>query len=97
MTRVVRPGGRVIVLEFGQPAGRGFGTLYNFYCRHLLPRFGGLVTGDREAYEYLQRSSGRFPCADEFVAMMRESANFASVDFTPLTLGIAYLYRGVKQ
>ncbi len=97
MARVVRPGGRVIVLEFGQPAGRGFGTLYDFYRRHLLPRFGGLVTGDREAYEYLERSSGRFPCGDEFVAMMRESANFASVDFTPLTFGIAYLYRGVKS
>jgi demethylmenaquinone methyltransferase/2-methoxy-6-polyprenyl-1,4-benzoquinol methylase len=97
MTRVVRPGGRVIVLEFGQPRGRTFGALYTFYCRHILPRFGGLVTGDREAYEYLQRSSGRFPCGDEFVAMMQDAADFASIDAAPLTFGIAYLYRGVKR
>jgi demethylmenaquinone methyltransferase / 2-methoxy-6-polyprenyl-1,4-benzoquinol methylase len=96
MARVVRPGGRVIVLEFGQPPGRGFGALYTFYCRHLLPRFGGLVTGDREAYEYLQRSSGRFPCGQEFVEMMRDAANFTTIDVAPLTFGIAYLYRGVK-
>jgi len=97
MTRVVRPGGRVIVLEFGQPRGRVFGSLYDFYRRILLPRLGGLVTGEKEAYEYLERSAGRFPCGDELVTLMREAAQFASVDFKPLTLGIAYLYCGVKQ
>ena len=55
------------------------------------------LTGDRAAYSYLQRSAGRFPCGEEFVALMRESADFASVDFVPLTFGIAYLYRGVKR
>jgi demethylmenaquinone methyltransferase/2-methoxy-6-polyprenyl-1,4-benzoquinol methylase len=96
LARVVKPGGRVIVLEFGQPQGRFFGALYSFYTRHLLPRIGGMLTGDRAAYSYLQTSAGRFPCGDDFVALMRDSASFASVDFRPLTFGIAYLYRGVK-
>ena len=97
MARVVRSGGRVIVLEFGQPRGRLFGALYDWYSRHILPRLGGAVTGDAAAYRYLQTSSGRFPCGDDFVALMRESADFASIDYVPLTFGIAYLYRGVKK
>ncbi len=97
MARVVRPGGRVIVLEFGQPQGRVFGALYDVYARRILPRLGGAVTGDAEAYEYLQKSAGRFPCGEDFVALMRESADFATVDYTTLTFGVAYLYRGVKR
>ena len=97
LARVVRGGGRVVVLEFGQPQSRLFGALYSAYTRHLLPRIGGLLTGDREAYAYLQRSAGRFPCGEDFASLMRESAPFASVTFTPLTFGIAYLYVGVKK
>ena len=97
MARVVRSGGRVIVLEFGQPRSRAFGALYNWYSHHILPRLGGAVTGDTDAYRYLQTSSGRFPSGDDFVALMRESAGFATIDFVPLTFGIAYLYRGVKK
>lgn len=97
MARVIRSGGRVIVLEFGQPQSRLFGALYDWYTRHILPRLGGALTGDRAAYKYLQTSAGRFPCGDDFVQLMRESADFASVDVTPLTFGIAYLYRGVKR
>lgn len=97
MARVVKPGGRVIVLEFGQPPNRLFSKLYDVYTRHILPRLGGLLTGKRDAYEYLQKSAGRFPCGDDFVQLMRESADFASIDYVPLTFGIAYLYRGVKR
>lgn len=96
MARVAKKGGRVMVLEFGQPRHRAFGASYNFYSRHILPRLGGALTGDRAAYEYLQKSAGRFPCGEEFVALMREAADFASIDYVPLTMGIAYLYRGVK-
>ena len=97
MARVVRPGGRVIVLEFGQPRGRLFGALYDVYRRRILPRVGGAVTGERGAYEYLEESAGRFPCGDEFAALMQEAAAFTAVESVPLTFGIAYLYRGVKQ
>lgn len=97
MARVVRPGGRVIVLEFGQPRSRSFGALYHWYSHHVLPRLGGAVTGEEAAYRYLQTSSGLFPCGDDFVALMRESADFSAIDYIPLTFGIAYLYRGVKK
>jgi demethylmenaquinone methyltransferase / 2-methoxy-6-polyprenyl-1,4-benzoquinol methylase len=97
MARVVRSGGRVIVLEFGQPRSRAFGAVYDGYSKHVLPRIGGVLTGDRSAYSYLQTSAGRFPCGDEFVALMREAADFERVDVTPLTFGIAYLYRGIKR
>lgn len=96
MARVVRPGGRVIVLEFGQPRSRMFGALYDFYRRHVLPRVGGMVTGEHDAYEYLERSAGRFPCGDDFVALMNRSADFRTVEYVPLSFGIAYLYKGVK-
>jgi demethylmenaquinone methyltransferase / 2-methoxy-6-polyprenyl-1,4-benzoquinol methylase len=97
MARVVRSGGRVIVLEFGQPRSRLFGAFYDWYTRVVMPRIGGALTGEREAYSYLQRSAERFPCGEEFVQLMRESADFASVDVQPLTFGIAYLYRGIKR
>jgi demethylmenaquinone methyltransferase/2-methoxy-6-polyprenyl-1,4-benzoquinol methylase len=96
LARVLRPGGRVIILEFGQPPNRAFRALYDFYSARVLPRLGGLVTGDRAAYEYLERSASRFPCGEEFAQMMRESGGFASVDYEALTFGIAYLYRGEK-
>jgi demethylmenaquinone methyltransferase/2-methoxy-6-polyprenyl-1,4-benzoquinol methylase len=94
MARVVRPGGRVVVLEFGQPRG-AVGALYDLYRRHVLPRVGGAITGQREAYEYLESSSAKFPSGEAFVSLMRESAAFASVDAQPLTFGVAWLYRGV--
>lgn len=94
MARVVRPGGRVIVLEFGQPPNRIIGSLYDAYRRHFMPRLGGAVTGERGAYEYLESSAARFPCGDDFVAMMRGAAAFSSIDYRKLTFGVAYLYRG---
>jgi demethylmenaquinone methyltransferase/2-methoxy-6-polyprenyl-1,4-benzoquinol methylase len=95
--RVVRPGGCVLILEFGQPHSRLFGAMYSFYRKLLLPRLGGLVTGERSAYDYLETSSAKFPCGDDFVALMRENGTFESVEYRSLSLGIAYLYKGVKS
>ena len=97
MTRVVKPGGRVIVLEFGQPRRRAVGSLYHWYSRKILPRLGGAITGERDAYEYLQKSADRFPCGEDFVSLMRESAAFAAIEYRELTFGVAYLYKGVKR
>jgi demethylmenaquinone methyltransferase/2-methoxy-6-polyprenyl-1,4-benzoquinol methylase len=85
-----------MVLEFGQPQNRAFGALYDFYRRRVLPNVGGAVTGRKQAYEYLESSAARFPCGEEFARLMRESGPFASVEWKPLTFGIAYLYKGVK-
>jgi demethylmenaquinone methyltransferase / 2-methoxy-6-polyprenyl-1,4-benzoquinol methylase len=95
--RVVRSGGRVMVLEFGQPPNRVVSAGYNWYRAHILPRLGGMLTGKRDAYEYLESSAAAFPCGEEFATLMRGTGAFASVEYERLSFGIAYLYRGVKQ
>lgn len=94
MARVIRPGGRVVVLEFGQPGGALFGPMYRFYSRRVLPALGGLVSGDRSAYEYLDRTSSSFPAGPAFADRMRATGVFRSVAFHPLTGGVAYVYVG---
>ena len=93
--RVTRSGGVVMVLEFGQPVIPGFRGVYNLYSRVLLPRIGGLITGQGSAYRYLQDSSAQFPCRRDFVELMMKTGRFSSVEFRSLTGGIAYMYRGV--
>ena len=96
MVRVCRPGGRVAVLEFSKPNNRAFNAVYQAYFRTVLPRIGQVVSGSRElAYEYLPQSVAEFPCGRELAAMM-EQAGLCSVQFKPLTFGIATLYWGRK-
>jgi demethylmenaquinone methyltransferase / 2-methoxy-6-polyprenyl-1,4-benzoquinol methylase len=96
MARVVRPGGRVVVLEFGQPRGI-VGAFYNMYSNHVIPFVGGILTGKREAYSYLNRTAAAFPCRDEFVALMEETSAFSEISYTPVTFGIAYIYVGIVK
>lgn len=91
--RVVRPGGSVIVLEFGQPKSAAFGALYRFYSTQVLPKIGGLISGKPDAYEYLQNSSNQFPCREAFLDLARSTGAFSKLEYRPLTGGIAYLYK----
>ncbi len=93
MHRVVRPGGRVVVLEFGQPRG-AWGHMYRWYSRHVMPRIGGLITGDRAAYEYLPATAAAFPAGEDFVALMQEVGAWHDLTAQPLTGGIAWIYAG---
>ena len=95
MARVVKTGGCVIVLEFGQPRGP-FGALFRAYSRGVMPVVGGLLTGNRAAYEYLPRTAAAFPAGEKFLDVMRESDAFSAMEAHPLTFGTAYVYRGVK-
>lgn len=97
MARAVKPGGHVMVLEFGQVKAPVIGPLYNWYSEKVLPVIGGLITGQKQAYEYLQKSSAAFPCGDEFVALMKSTGRFSDVEYTTLTGGIAYVYRGTVK
>lgn len=94
MARVVRPGGRVVVIEFGQPQGV-FGALFRFYSNVVIPFVGGLLSGKRAAYSYLVETSGKFPSGEKFLALMRQSGGFADIRAYPQTFGVAYIYIGV--
>jgi demethylmenaquinone methyltransferase/2-methoxy-6-polyprenyl-1,4-benzoquinol methylase len=92
--RVLRPAGRLFVLEFSQPA-RWFRPLYFFYLEKLLPAAAGLVTGDRAAYVYLNRTIREFPDRAALAAEIR-AAGFADVTATAMTFGIVALHEAQK-
>jgi demethylmenaquinone methyltransferase/2-methoxy-6-polyprenyl-1,4-benzoquinol methylase len=92
--RVLRPGGRLVVLEFSVPRGV-LGSLYRVYLGRILPRIGGFVSGDRGAYSYLPASVERFFAPEAFGTLMKD-AGFTSVSWRPLSGGIAHLHCGDK-
>lgn len=96
MARVTKPGGKIMILEFGQVNMPVFGPIYNFYSKQVLPFIGGIVTGQKEAYNYLQKSSFAFPCRENFLKMMNQAAAFSQIKFDSLSGGIAYIYQGRK-
>lgn len=97
LARVVKPGGAVMILEFGQPEVPGIAQAYKVYSEKVLPTLGGWITGQRSAYQYLQDSSSQFPCREDFVAMMRSTDRFSSIEFVPVTFGVAYIYKGIVR
>jgi demethylmenaquinone methyltransferase/2-methoxy-6-polyprenyl-1,4-benzoquinol methylase len=94
VVRVLRPGGRFVVLEFSMPEGL-LGSAYRYYFQSVLPRLGGLVSGDGSAYSYLPASVARFPAPRDFATLMEE-AGLREVSWRLLTGGIACLHRGEK-
>jgi demethylmenaquinone methyltransferase/2-methoxy-6-polyprenyl-1,4-benzoquinol methylase len=96
MRRVLRPGGRIVVLEFSTPPSRSLWRLYNWYFYNVLPRVGGLLTGKERAYRYLTDTVTDFPDAATFAAAMRE-CGFASVTWRAMTGGIVCIHTGVRH
>ena len=95
LNRILKPGGKLVVLEFSSPIVPGFRALFDFYFTQILPRIGGLVSGSRGAYEYLPDSVSKFPNQKRLVEMMKE-VGFESVEYTNLTGGIAAIHTGVR-
>lgn len=96
MARVVRPGGRVVVLEFGQPDGV-VKYPYQFYSKYVMPAIGGLISGNREAYTYLPETSAAFPAGRAFLDLMDKIHVFREKKSVSLTGGIAYVYVGTVK
>lgn len=93
--RVLAPGGKLIVLEFGQPYLPVFSQIYNFYSTYLMPKIGALLAGAKEAYRYLPETAAAYPCAGGFTKFMEEAA-FQDIRFKALFFGVAYIYVGSK-
>jgi len=93
--RATRPGGRVLVLDVPRPPDTFFGRLFRFYFHQIVPRLGGLISGQPDAYAYLPRSADAFLRPDELAAAM-ESVGLREVGYQMLMLGTVALHRGVK-
>lgn len=95
MNRVLRPGGRAVVLEFSKPTVFPFKQLYNFYFRWILPKIGKVVSKDNAAYTYLPESVNEFPFGDDFLKILKKTG-YKNTTCRPLTLGISSIYVGEK-
>lgn len=95
MNRVLRPGGRAVILEFSKPTVFPFKQLYNFYFRWILPKIGKLVSKDNAAYTYLPESVNEFPYGNDFLKIL-EKTGYKKTKCKPLTLGISSIYVGEK-
>ncbi|MBV5318904.1 MAG: ubiquinone/menaquinone biosynthesis methyltransferase [Desulfobulbaceae bacterium] len=95
MHRILRPSGKLLILEFSRPTNPIIKPLYSFYLNRVLPLIAGLISGDKEAYQYLASSIAAFYEPEELLAMMRE-AGFTTVSRIPMTFGIVSIYVGVK-
>ncbi len=93
--RVLRPGGRLMVLEFSRVPNPALAWAYDRYSFNVIPAMGAAVTGDRESYQYLVESIRRFPDQQRFAAMI-ETAGFGQVRYRNLTMGVAALHSGWK-
>lgn len=93
--RVLKPGGKAVILELSVPRNRVIRWFYDLYFLHVLPWIGGRISGDRAAYKYLPASVHAFPAPDVFLQMMRD-AGFRQVRHRPFSLGLCRMFIGEK-
>jgi demethylmenaquinone methyltransferase/2-methoxy-6-polyprenyl-1,4-benzoquinol methylase len=94
--RVLKPGATLGILEFTEPAPGLVGNVYRFYCQKILPKIGGLISGDSAAYAYLPKSVARFFRPDELAGLMRQ-VGYSEVHYHLMTLGSVALHLGTKS
>jgi len=95
MRRVLRAGGKVVILEFSRPRAFPLKQLYNFYFRWILPKIGRLISKDQSAYTYLPESVNAFPDGQDFLKIM-EAVGYKNTTCKTLTFGISSIYTGIK-
>jgi demethylmenaquinone methyltransferase / 2-methoxy-6-polyprenyl-1,4-benzoquinol methylase len=94
--RVLKPGGRVLILEGTVPSNKLLRSLHLFYLRHFLPRIGGAISRNLGAYRYLNQTIETFPQGEKFAGKMR-AAGFVNVECHPLLGGVTTVYQGEKD
>lgn len=95
MSRVVKKGGKVVILEFSRPENKVFKSVYYFYFQRILPLIGAFISKKKGAYNYLPSSVMAFPERNEFVELMK-SSGMKDIEYYNLTFGIVTVYAGVK-
>jgi demethylmenaquinone methyltransferase / 2-methoxy-6-polyprenyl-1,4-benzoquinol methylase len=95
MNRVLKPGGKTVIVEFSKPRKFPMKQLYNFYFKHILPRIGKMISKDNSAYTYLPESVQAFPDGEDFLQVLRK-VGFKNTQCRALTFGIASIYIGEK-
>lgn len=95
MLRVLKPGGKAVILEFSQPSTFPFKQGYNFYFRSILPKIGKLVSKDSSAYTYLPESVNAFPDGQDFLDILKKTG-YKDVEWDPQTFGVSSIYTGTK-
>ena len=91
MARVVKHGGNIVVIEFGQPNGI-LSILYKIYSKIFMPILGKIIAKNFEAYVYLPETASRFPCREEFISMMEQTETLVNCSYYSLSGGVAYIY-----
>lgn len=94
--RVLKVGGRFVILEFSMPRSTTALRIYRVYLRHILPRIGGALSGDQSAYRYLNQSAEAFPSGQDFARIISQ-AGFSPVSHRPLTFGLVTIYVAEKS
>ena len=95
MHRVLKPGGKIVVLEFSKPSKFPFKQFYNFYFKFILPKIGNSISRDQTAYTYLPESVNAFPHGEDFLTILKNTG-FKETQCKPLTFGISSIYTGRK-
>jgi demethylmenaquinone methyltransferase/2-methoxy-6-polyprenyl-1,4-benzoquinol methylase len=94
--RVLKKGGRLLILEGSIPSNRIIQAFHLIYLRHMLPRIGSWISKNKDAYVYLNQTIETFPCGSAFCKLLTE-AGYSSATFTPLTFGAVTIYQGDKS
>ncbi len=95
MIRVLKPGGKLVILEFSKPKQSGFKGFYDFYMRLIAPAIGKMVSKNKEAYRYLNQSVSKFPEGNDFIAILKNTG-YTRTYFKRLSMGICTIYCGMK-
>jgi demethylmenaquinone methyltransferase/2-methoxy-6-polyprenyl-1,4-benzoquinol methylase len=95
MLRVVKPGGKVMILEFSRPSRGLFRLCFDFYFRRIMPVLGRWVSSDQNAYTYLPDTVLNFPCGADFLSIL-EQCGYSCLNARPLTMGLVTIYTGMK-